>query len=258
MSNLKLYIPNPCSEKWQNMTPTHLGKHCDLCVKTVVDFTKMNPEEIKVFFENKTEDKICGRFRANQLNNNYLRINVSKSVQKLGLASILFLAPFSVTFAQDSNNIKQRPTIIEEVIGITEESAVNNHESLDSELMGDVDIIHCGDALDENLGSVEHPFPFFHVEERAVFPGGQETLFKNIKENIGEGPFPIEEKIFVSFVIDSAGYCLKPRVIRGLNPVLKEKAIQIVLNLPQWQPACHNNKPVAMKYTIPLFFKNKE
>ena len=49
MKNHKLKIEKPCHEDWNKMAPNQLGRHCQLCEKTVVDFTKMSSEEIKEY-----------------------------------------------------------------------------------------------------------------------------------------------------------------------------------------------------------------
>jgi len=64
---LKISIPKPCHEDWEAMTPNTQGRHCNSCVKTVVDFTGMSDEEVKYFFLHKKEDKVCGRFKAEQV-----------------------------------------------------------------------------------------------------------------------------------------------------------------------------------------------
>lgn len=64
---LKISIPTPCHEDWEAMTPNTQGRHCNSCVKTVVDFTTMSDEEVKYFFINRKEEKVCGRFRNDQL-----------------------------------------------------------------------------------------------------------------------------------------------------------------------------------------------
>lgn len=61
-------IPNPCQEDWNKMTPNKQGRHCALCDKTVVDFTKMSKEEIKDYFKQKAGQKVCGQFYSVQLN----------------------------------------------------------------------------------------------------------------------------------------------------------------------------------------------
>lgn len=67
MSATKIIIPKPCNKGWDNMTPNTNGRHCDTCDKTVVDFTQMNKEEIKSYFIQKSGTKICGHFKASQV-----------------------------------------------------------------------------------------------------------------------------------------------------------------------------------------------
>ena len=59
MTNLK--ITNPCKENWNSMAPNKLGRYCQLCDKTVIDFTKMSPDEIKVYLQKNGRKRICGR-----------------------------------------------------------------------------------------------------------------------------------------------------------------------------------------------------
>ncbi|GAA4835523.1 hypothetical protein GCM10023331_20980 [Algivirga pacifica] len=48
------------------MTPITGGKHCGHCAKTVVDFTQMSDQEIKVYFKSH-KGRVCGHFHSNQL-----------------------------------------------------------------------------------------------------------------------------------------------------------------------------------------------
>ena len=36
---MKITIPTPCHENWNEMTPNEMGRHCTVCSKTVKDFT---------------------------------------------------------------------------------------------------------------------------------------------------------------------------------------------------------------------------
>lgn len=60
-------IPKPCHEDWQKMTPNQKGKFCDLCKKTVVDFTNKSKLEIQKFLNQNTTIKVCGHFYKEQL-----------------------------------------------------------------------------------------------------------------------------------------------------------------------------------------------
>lgn len=67
MKNLSISIENPCHEDWQQMTPESQGRFCQTCEKTVVDFSKMSDEEVLNYFSRPRTQKICGRFREDQL-----------------------------------------------------------------------------------------------------------------------------------------------------------------------------------------------
>jgi hypothetical protein len=67
MKDLKISIPKPCHENWDEMTPADQGRHCDKCKTTVVDFSQMSDEAILNFFKVKMEKKICGHFKSSQL-----------------------------------------------------------------------------------------------------------------------------------------------------------------------------------------------
>lgn len=67
MNQPTLTIPKPCHENWEGMTPEDKGRFCGMCQKTVVDFTEMAPSEIGHFFQEHKGQKICGRFRGDQL-----------------------------------------------------------------------------------------------------------------------------------------------------------------------------------------------
>ena len=64
-----LSIPKPCHENWLDMTVEGKGRHCRICSKTVMDFTKMPAEKAIEIIAQKNSEKICGRFRPGQLGN---------------------------------------------------------------------------------------------------------------------------------------------------------------------------------------------
>lgn len=64
---MKINIPQPCPADWEQMRIGAIGRHCEQCEKTVVDFTLMSREEIVLFLMLNQGNAICGRFRKNQL-----------------------------------------------------------------------------------------------------------------------------------------------------------------------------------------------
>jgi len=63
---LKLNIPNPCFEDWDNMTPHEQGRHCNSCNKTIIDFSLYTDKELAAFLKHTPHG--CGRFDQHQLN----------------------------------------------------------------------------------------------------------------------------------------------------------------------------------------------
>ncbi len=46
-SEMKISIPEPCSEDWSKMTPIEQGTFCQKCALEVTDFTNKSSLEIK-------------------------------------------------------------------------------------------------------------------------------------------------------------------------------------------------------------------
>lgn len=87
---MKIIIPKPCHENWNNMSPDEKGKFCSVCSKTVHDFTTFSDEELISNF-NANKD-ICGRFREDQLG---ISLNFSLA-SKLALG-LLAVGSFTTT-----------------------------------------------------------------------------------------------------------------------------------------------------------------
>ncbi len=62
-----LNIPEPCHERWDEMTPEAKGRFCGSCQKIVVDFTGMSDEQVKNYLLDQKNKNTCGRFYATQI-----------------------------------------------------------------------------------------------------------------------------------------------------------------------------------------------
>jgi len=63
----EIQILKPCGENWIGMTSEAQGRFCGHCQKSVIDFTDWESEEISLYFQLNAGQKICGRFKENQL-----------------------------------------------------------------------------------------------------------------------------------------------------------------------------------------------
>jgi hypothetical protein len=92
-------IPNPCPEKWENMSPVSGGSFCGKCSKTVFDFSNSPNEEIIAFLSAQNGEKVCGKIRKVQLTK-------SKSFYSKFLAAIAiaFSPMIFVSCSSDGDN----------------------------------------------------------------------------------------------------------------------------------------------------------
>ncbi|WP_439150878.1 carboxypeptidase-like regulatory domain-containing protein [Winogradskyella sp.] len=99
-TQFRLDIKKPCSENYDQFQPTKKGSFCDSCQKEVINFTKMNSEEIVTYFKTKSSQNTCGRFSEQQLNssfNTHKRSNYYSFFTGIAMAVLSF---FSITLAE--------------------------------------------------------------------------------------------------------------------------------------------------------------
>ncbi|MEQ9187498.1 MAG: hypothetical protein RLP15_07165 [Cryomorphaceae bacterium] len=68
-AKLRIGLPQPCSEDWDQMNVVQKGRFCGSCEKLVIDFTNMSDQALIEFFVTKNQ-RACGRFRTDQLDRN--------------------------------------------------------------------------------------------------------------------------------------------------------------------------------------------
>ena len=93
-------------------------------------------------------------------------------------------------------------------------------------------------------------------DDAPKFPGGnpQRYIAENLRypaEAIEKG---IEGKVYVQFVIDTAGKVTTPKVVRGIHPLLDAEAIRLINEMPDWMPGQVNGKPVNGSFFLPVNF----
>lgn len=72
------------------------------------------------------------------------------------------------------------------------------------------------------------------------------------REMLNEG---IEGSVIVKFVIDTEGMTSTIVIEKSLHEKLDSTAIALILNMPRWNPAKLNGKPILSTHRIPLFFQ---
>jgi hypothetical protein len=93
---IQISLPEPCMERWEEMTPDGRGRHCAACSKTVIDFTVMTDSEVAAIFLGAGNNLPCGHFLETQLD----RLLAADARQQQGIggwakraAAIVMLIP---------------------------------------------------------------------------------------------------------------------------------------------------------------------
>jgi hypothetical protein len=128
-NKIKISIPQPCSENWNLMTSSEKGRFCENCEKEVIDFTKMNDEEILNFISH-NKNKFCGMFSKSQIDRKIepTKKSIIFHYRKLA-ASILTVLSFKFSYSQ-SNTKPRTETSISPLQSLpkTENEVVKNIE----------------------------------------------------------------------------------------------------------------------------------
>lgn len=97
------------------------------------------------------------------------------------------------------------------------------------------------------------------VEKMPSFPGGDQELFKFLNDNV---KYPviaqengIQGRVICQFVVNKDGTIVDVEVVRSVDPSLDKEAIRVIKAMPKWTPGLQRNKPVRVKYTLPVMFR---
>lgn len=156
----KIIIKNPCSESWNSMQMDEVGRFCQSCQKSVIDFTSKSDSEIKEFLKDKQGEKLCGRFYIHQVER--IRIEIDPKLLVSGIPFWQkFLVVFLVCFGQDFLGV-------DFVFGQTEADSVPAQtEQIDS--LTSIPPVEADTTLEANVDSIQKPIEVKLPEIEQIF-----------------------------------------------------------------------------------------
>lgn len=199
-----LSIPKPCHENWSEMTANEKGRFCNSCSKTVVDFTKMNPEEVQSYIDENKHQRICGHIKQSQLSTINLQISDSvfqthMSFHKLFLIALLLAMGTTLFNCADHQGQTKRITSVEmvknvfdttrsddlrlqasKVVCSTTSTEIDSSKTKNSSTTPE--IVRTGEIIDVVVGIMipekkpTDPFNIYEVDELPRFKGTPRNL----------------------------------------------------------------------------------
>jgi len=203
--SLRLNIPEPCHENWQQMTPQEQGRFCGSCQKTVVDFSMMSDQEVLNYFL-KADHKVCGRFAEDQLDK---ELAITEKKKRFSWAYVwnVLLATFLFTEANAQVKHKAKPKRI-----------VRPIERM-PEKMGDVEYIRLDP--DEAIIPVTAKGKVIDSKNNQPVIGAsiriKNTFSGTIADTLGNFELKVEKKDSLVLEFSAIGYETQTRVIDALT-----------------------------------------
>lgn len=111
-------------------------------------------------------------------------------------------------------------------------------------------------AIGQKLDSLDN---FVYVEKLPEYPGGEDQLFKFVKENL-EYPAHsfhkrIEGKVITEFIIDTLGDVTNVKIIKGVNAEIDQEAERIIKQMGRWNAGSQGGQKVRVLFRLPILFK---
>jgi TonB family protein len=275
---VKFNLPEPCSEKWEQMQPTERGAFCASCSKNLYDFTKMTDAQITDVIRNSTE-KVCGRFRNDQLvppqqlpavTISALR-NAPQMRQFLYVLWMVFgLSLFSCT--PEVTEVNHAKAVVE--IPLKEEVdtlAIKEHGVscapmevvfIEPEPLAgvpyDPPVVSTGEPEIRPDPPVTDSIVDF-ADQPAEFPGGTKDMMQFLAASIRYPEMAreanVQGTVFVEFTVHTDGKIRNVRLLRGIGLGCDEEAMRAVKALPAFKPAVMGGRPVPMRMRLPVRFR---
>ncbi|WP_185289940.1 hypothetical protein [Chryseobacterium lactis] len=176
---MKITIPKPCHENWENMTPDEKGRFCAVCSKTVRDFSKVPDDKIIDFFSSSSEN-ICGNFNTSQLNRDLHYSYINSVFVKFAVGFTLTTGGLVSVYAQQ-NNVSD--TLKTEEIQEIVFPRLNNSKK--HELLGSVSIVPAAALANKSEKEAKMPglivdqLPKDHSEMHTLRIGRAKTTLRD-------------------------------------------------------------------------------
>ena len=288
---MKLEIKEPCHEDWNNMKIGMHSRHCDVCEKSVQDFTKKNRAEIITFILSNPNNSTCGRMTRDQFDFRHEDIpilietlNVQKTSNPFLILALVCLSLSACAQDQPIKNIQTPPIIKQDIMGkvalppvsdsiksVQNDSIAQKMPDCGIEFQGEVGLV--GDIsiedipvlggigfVDENHVPVKEEARQF-AEVMPEYPGGIAAMQSFIKSNLGYPDYEkqnnISGNVYVRFVVEKDGSLTRFEILRSVQESvnLDDEVIRVLGLMPNWVPGRNNGEEIPVYMTLPFQFE---
>lgn len=106
--------------------------------------------------------------------------------------------------------------------------------------------------------NVEHPYKV--IREQPSYKNGTEGFYRYIAREMFI-PIDVRNKVFgkiyLSFVVDTEGNLINPKIIKGIGYGIDESAIKLIKESKKWNPGIERGIPTSVIYSLPITIAKK-
>ncbi len=228
-----------CPANWDEMQPLNGCRFCSNCQKKVYDFIGSTRQEYEqVLLEN--NNLICGRFMAEQA----ATPAIVKPFWIKWVSAAMILLGFNLISCKEKNNQSAKDN---------KAVKANDSKKTPNFVMGEPLRIQ-PDTIDPT--DLHAPLTFNDKYDTfPSFPGGDQALNQYLNKHIPYVKDAPAGKVITSFIVNTEGRITDIRILRGLTPAAEQAIVKVLKNSPKWHPGIHRNKPISVRYTMPVYFK---
>ncbi|MDX2362492.1 MAG: energy transducer TonB [Crocinitomicaceae bacterium] len=289
---MKLEIKEPCHEDWDKMKVGLISRHCEVCEKGVVDFTKMNRAEIITHILSNPNEQICGRLTSDQFDFRHedipILIEALKDKRISNPFLILVLVSLSLSSCQQEPSIdyldEEDPIEVTQGMVQCDETAFDQGISKQNIGSGSQLNLKKGHQMFEEMGQVmlmhtdipqslistvtlscdaneRKVFQFVNVMPE--FKGGIRGLESYVKRNLIYPEFErkhiIQGNVYVKFIVEADGSITAAQIVQSVSGSknFDEEVLRLINGMPKWKPGTNTGKPLAVQMNLPIRFSLK-
>lgn len=152
---------------------------------------------------------------------------------------------------------RQQTMVVADVLNIVQND-VQVSTSLDFSDFNEDEVVVATAAVQEEASTADEFF--FKVESMPSFQGGDLNTFRNwVQGRLRYPPVAAENgisgRVTLQFIVERDGTLTNIVVMQTPDRSLSEEAERVLKTSPKWTPGKQGNRPVRVKYTLPVDFR---
>lgn len=185
-----------------------------------------------------------------------IRVNPGVLADNSTSINDLELTPITVVKEPELEIPKPKPIVLEELIIVDDKTELPD-DILDIRSESFIDMAVTLQKIEVEEENSD-PIPFFSLEDKPEFPGGERALLTYLASSVNYPVIAaqnnIQGTVYLSFVISKTGKVEKVKILRGVATSIDNEALRVVSSMPDWKPGKQGTRHVAVSYQVPIKF----